>query len=281
MNPTAPFVLALFLLSGPQAPAKDRALESKLADSLAVMKDAASRYRFHADPGKGETLLIPDPLLRWSNPVAQEEDAGLFLWTRQGRPLAAAQFFVRKNLWMHEFQSLSESPFTVNWNGETIWDPKEAGLTFHVEPDSQPPEGSAVRRLRQMRTIAESFTASVEFQYENDSHYELRLLPRPLYRYGSAEGSVLDGTLWAFVQGTNPEVLLLVESRTAPDRTLRWNYAVAAMTSYPAEAKRKGKSVWKVGRQPIPTPEKRGPYIFRYDVPSGDRKPKGGAATDQ
>jgi hypothetical protein len=121
-----------------------------------------------------------------------------------------------------------------------------------------------------MRTVAESFTASVEFQYENPSHYELRLLARPLYRYGSADGKVLDGTLWAFVQGTNPEVLLLVESRSGRDITLRWNYAFAAMTSYPAEAKHKGKSVWKVGRQPIPTPDARGPYLFRYDVPTGD-----------
>ena len=47
-----------------------------------------------------------------------------------------------------------------------------------------------------------------------------------------------DGTLWALVQGTNPEVLLLVESRLGGDNTLRWNYAFAAMTSYPAEAKR-------------------------------------------
>ncbi len=123
-----------------------------------------------------------------------------------------------------------------------------------------------------MRTVAESFTASVEFQYDKDSHYELRLLPRPLYRYGSAEGKTLDGTLWAFVQGTNPEVLLLVESRPAPDQTLRWNYAFAAMTSYPAQARRNGKTVWKVERQPIPTPTTQGPYIFRYDVPTADGK---------
>jgi hypothetical protein len=123
-----------------------------------------------------------------------------------------------------------------------------------------------------MRALAESFTASVEFQYDKESHYELRLLSRPVYRYGSAQGTPLDGTLWAFVQGTNPEVLLLVESRPAPDQTLRWNYAVAAMTSYPAEAKRNGKSVWRVDRQPIPTPTSTGPYIFRYDVPTGDSK---------
>ncbi len=171
---------------------------------------------------------------------------------------------------MHEFQSLSESPFAVEWSGQTIWAAAQAGLTFQVAPDGPPPDSNAVRRLRQIRTVAESFTASVEFQYDNDTHYELRLLTRPLYRYGSAEGKALDGKLWAFVQGTNPEVLLLVELRRAPDHTLRWNYAFAAMTSYPAEAKRNRNSVWKVGRQTIPTPDIRGPYLFRYDVPTAD-----------
>jgi hypothetical protein len=269
----ARFIVTLALLpADPQLPLKQAASEAKAPDTLALMKDAATRYRFQASEGQATTKLIPDPILRWSNPVAQEEDAGLFLWVREGRPEAAAQFFVRKNVWMHEFQSLSESPFTVNWGGETIWSPSDAGLTFHGEPDSRPPDADANRRLRQMRTIAESFTASVEFQYENTSHYELRLLPRPVYRYGSSEGKVRDGTLWAFVQGTNPEALLQVESRPGPDQTLSWHYAFAAMTSYPAEAKRNGKSVWKVDRQPIPTPTTRGPYLFRYDVPTGDGK---------
>ena len=274
MNSTALFVLASILLAGPQVPAEHAVPDSKMTESLAAMKDAASTYRFQAAAGEGATVLIPDPVLRWSNPVAQEDDAGLFLWTRQGCPEAAAQFFVRKNLWMHEFQSLAESPFAVDWSGQTVWAPNQAGLIFHVDPDSRPPDSDAIRRLRQMRKVAESFTASVEFQYDKDSHYELRLLPRQLYRFGSAEGKVLDGTLWAFVQGTNPEVLLLVESRPAPDHTLRWNYAFAAMTSYPAQARRDGKSVWKVDRQPIPTPDTRGPYLFRYDVPTADDKSK-------
>jgi hypothetical protein len=267
MKSLASCIFALILLpADPQASTKRGAAEPKLSNTLAVMKAAATRYRFRSGAADGPMLLTPDPVLRWSNPVAQEEDAGLFLWTRQGRPEAAAQFFVRKNLWMHEFQSLSERPFTVEWNGQTIWAPRKAGLVFAVAPESPPPDDNAIGRLRQMRAVADSFTASVEFQYENTSHYELRLLTRPVYRYGSAEAHVLDGTLWAYVQGTNPEVLLLVEARPGRDNSLRWHYAFAAMTSYPADAKRNGRSVWNVGRQPIPTPDARGPYLFRYDV---------------
>jgi hypothetical protein len=144
------------------------------------------------------------------------EDAGLFLWTRQGCPEAAAQFFVRKNLWMHEFQSLAESPFAVDWSGQTVWAPKQAGLIFHVDPDSRPPDSDAIRRLRQMRKVAESFTASVEFQYDNDSHYELRLLPRPVYRFGSADGKVLDGTLWRWCKAPIPKCSYLLNRALRP-----------------------------------------------------------------
>ena len=67
---------------------------------------------------------------RWTNPVAEEEDAALFLWTRDGRPEAAAQFFVRKDNWMHEFQSLSAKGFAVEWDGREIWAPEKPGVTL-------------------------------------------------------------------------------------------------------------------------------------------------------
>ena len=48
---------------------------------------------------------------------------------------------------------------------------------------------------------------------------ELRLLATPLYRYRDTSPEGSDGALFAFVQGTDPEVLLLVE--TATTRPLR------------------------------------------------------------
>lgn len=273
MNWTASLIFAVVVLSNePPTSNENHTTESTPQKRLAVMKRAAGNYDFRADGGNERTLMHPEPILRWSNPVAEEEDAGLFLWTRQGRPEAAAQLFVRKNLWMHEFQSLSESPFTVDWDGRPVWSPRQPGVVFRELSGAPSPHSDASRRLRQMRMIAESFTASVEFQFAKESHYELRLLARPVHRYGSTDSKVLDGTLWAFAQGTNPEVLLLVESRSVPKSDAHWFYAFAAMTSYPAEARHDGKSVWKVDRQPIPTPTTQGTYLFRYDVPVSTRQ---------
>ena len=39
--------------------------------------------------------------------------------------------------------------------------------------------------------------------------HELRLMPQPLYRYDADdEGGTFDGALFAFAQGTDPEILL-------------------------------------------------------------------------
>ena len=44
------------------------------------------------------------------------------------------------------------------------------------------------------------------------SEWELRLMPTPLLRYSSATNKIIDGALFAFAQGTNPEALVLVEA---------------------------------------------------------------------
>ena len=208
--------------------------------------------------------------------MAEEEDAGLFLWNPRGKPEAAAALFVRKDIWMHEFQSLSESSFTVEWDGRLVWSPSKPGLRFQAVRAAQPPGKTVAQRLRQMRAIAGSFTAWVDFHYAEQSRYELRLLPTPIYRYGSTDREPIDGTVWAFVQGTNPEVLLLIEARrTEGNPGGEWHFALAAMTSYKAEVLSEGKSVWKVERQPIPRPTTRSAHT------SSETCPQEGADSDK
>ena len=75
---------------------------------------------------------------------------------------------------MHEFQSLSESSFTVEWDGRLVWSPSKPGLRFQAVRAAQPPGKTVAQRLRQMRAIAGSFTAWVDFHYAEQSRYELR-----------------------------------------------------------------------------------------------------------
>ncbi|HEY2252162.1 MAG TPA: hypothetical protein VGH74_13910 [Planctomycetaceae bacterium] len=72
---------------------------------------------------------------------------------------------------------------------------------------------------------------------------ELRLLTTPIYRYENPKGDAPDGAAIVFAQGTDPELLLLLETR-GPGETRRWHYALARMTIFELEARYADQAVW-------------------------------------
>jgi len=117
-----------------------------------------------------------------------------------------------------------------------------------------------------MRSFAERFTAAVDPSRSGkwQDRHQLRLLTTPVYRYADA-AEVLDGALFAFVQGTNPEVLLLIEAPQG-ESPGRWQYGFAPMTSFEAQVRRDDKIVWQQAVAPVPTRDIQGPYQFRWAV---------------
>ncbi len=92
---------------------------------------------------------------------------------------------------------------------------------------------------------------------DNSDREELRLLPRPLYRYDlkdsqAANPTLQDGALFGFVMGTDPEVVLLLEAVSRDGRSV-WQYAFARATSGGLEAKLDGKVVWVAEKYPSTT----------------------------
>ena len=78
-------------------------------------------------------------------------------------------------------------------------------------PDASPPSDKAPQRLVQMKALLGQLAA-----YEvgrTGSRYELRLMPRPLHRYNDDKAKVVDGAIFAFAYGTNPELLAVIEAR--------------------------------------------------------------------
>jgi len=236
---------------------------------LAFAKQAAESYHFRwGDRGDAEAKLCPDPLLRWNNQVIREDDGFLFLWTEgdKGRPVAAAQFFVAGKDWHHEFQSLSLHRFDgrceLNESRDWSWHPTSPGLEFVTSDTSDVPASSATQRLRQMKAIAERFTAAVDVNEAFDHPEQLRLLTTPIYRYSSASHSLEDGAVFAFVQGTNPEILVLIEAVTTDTNKTVAN-GFARMSSYNLRVLRDDRIVWKKDRAPVPQPDRISPYHFR------------------
>ena len=72
----------------------------------------------------------------------------------------------------------------------------------------------------------------------------LRMLPRELYRYQSKNPDLLDGAVFGFVQGTDPEALLLLEA-VREESGLQWQYALARRTNGEVTVDYDGRTVWK------------------------------------
>lgn len=269
MHPNKPItiLIALAVLTPPAfaqlaAPAeqsdKDRA---ELTLELATEKAAEFDFYLGGDPTKKLTLH-PRSVLRWSNPVSTALYGEVFIWTSNGRPEIIAsmhKFFQPDRRHMSgEFHSLSQGLIVGRRDEREVWAPQEAGVTLAMLPGAPSVARAAPRRLSQMRTLARGFSAEVSGRNEPDNLEQLRLLPKPIYRYESNDPALLDGAIFAFVQGTNPEVLLLLEARQSGNRHV-WQYALARFNSVELRASYEGQRVWSVPQVAPPWEDIRNP----------------------
>ena len=67
------------------------------------------------------------------------------------------------------------------------------------------------------------------------------MMAQPIHRY--AEEAAMDGAVFAFVQGTDPEALLLLESRTGKG-SVRWHFAFAAACGWKLHDAYRRREVW-------------------------------------
>jgi hypothetical protein len=235
-------LLAAVGLAG-HVPAQDR------KESLIALTQIAASYRVTLAT-KRMAKLNEEPVIRWTKPAGEIEDAALFIWTCEDRPVVAATFLWQKNIGLyHEFQSLSLEPLKAERHGESVWVTTKPGIKFAPVPDAPIPADTRNKRLVQMKALAEEFHSEAikgpPF-YAEKSVYKFRLLPKPLLTYH--ERPDRDGAIFAFVQDTDPEVLLILENRAHGDGT-RWEFAIAPMTGWQLNAWHKALKVWSVERR--------------------------------
>lgn len=214
-------------------------------------------------PEEGAAPLKPVAVLRWRNVVrGQVGEAMMAVWPHNGRPVAMASIYPWGEKMNHEFDSLSRGTKLVARDKErVVWSPEAAGVEFKAVPGAPKPAKAPAERLRQMKGIAERFKATMTgWAADNSDQEMLRLLPRPLYRYELAgakepDPNLLDGCLFAYVQGTDPEVVLVLEA-VGPADGAEWQYAFARATSGGLEVKLGDAVVWTADKHPrnrVPT----------------------------
>lgn len=232
--------------SGQAVPADQAMTEETVADALRVTTDAAKLYQFSVGGKNSRTLrLYPESVLRWSNPEAGEVYGNVFVWTDQNRPQVIGSFFQ----WYsplthgsHELHSLSQDPLQGRRGQETIWRSPGPGVLWNRVIDPPTVGDSNAVRLRQGRAIARRF--EIQKTDRAGASRRLRMLAQPIYRYGGDQSEIVDGMIFVFVQGTDPEVFLLLETRESGGQS-NWHYSLARMNSVKFVATYNGEQVWR------------------------------------
>lgn len=217
----------------------------------ALIESSVDWYELFPDVD-AETALRPEPVLRWRNAARRQAgEAMMVVWAHNGRPEAIASIFPWEGFLYHEFGSVSRAATLVaRDNGNVVWSPRTPGVEFKPVTDATPPADSPPARLRQMKAIAERFKATMTGWKGDDSdREELRLLPRPIYRYNvkpeqNSQPPLVDGALFAFVMGTDPETVMLLEAVGTPGEAT-WQYAFVRATSGGLEVRLGDEVVWK------------------------------------
>ena len=241
----------------PAEPKSLRELIDAAVTSIDVLADADAK-----------DAARPLVALRWANNARGSEDGLTLLYVFEGKPLATACLYPWNKRLVHDFESLSRGNIVARKDSQFVWQPKQSGVQFARIPDAPPPEATPAQRLRQIKSLAEQFQSSMlGWKADSSDREELRLLPRPLYRYEPKEGAVIDGAVFAFVMGTDPESLLLIEAVKEGDAAA-WEFAFARRTSGELEGRHQGKVVWHADRHPQTSDPTKPHFSIGAPIPS-------------
>jgi hypothetical protein len=188
------------------------------------------------------------PLLRYSDPTRGLTESNVLLdasvWRlgATGRPTALVTLEIYRSTTetgelAYEFLSLVDAKFSlVRKSAETVvWDATGSALKLRDLPGAPEPAKVASARLAQMRQLARRFAVRETLQGEQ---IPCRLLPQPIDRYESIGDNIVDGAIFAFANGTNPETGLVLECGNTG-----WSYGFVRLSSAEAKMELDGREV--------------------------------------
>lgn len=248
------------------------ATEAMKAWNAFYQHDAEKLYRFTLEPGDVELKLDPTPILRWTNPLEEGSIHGVvYVWRIAGRPVVVGQLFSYLNgqggrVYCHAMHSLARNgeKVTGSRNGKVFWTPAAPGVEMHNVPDGPSPAMTRAARLIQMKSISRRFTAFTEEATRGKRL--LRLLPTPLDRFPESDPAGVDGALFSFVVGNDPEVILLIEKDNRPTTGPVWQYGLIRSTRSTAVALLDEREVWRYDSADKNPSDPRGGYLSVHGI---------------
>ncbi len=248
-------LLSLVLLEGspsqpPSNPPIDVKAEAEEASSTA--KKLALEYVVRLEKASEKKLRMEaEPVLRWTNHLGRRFYGDVYIWTHEGRPEVVASIttiFTANRSTYTEIQSLSTGKPILSRDEKVVWEPSEPGVELKSLPSAPKPGATAAARLLQLRSLAGQFSVVADYGIGKEEKEDLRLMATPIYRYQSADQEVVDGGLFAFCKGTDPDAFLVIEGRRTKDG-VEWQFAFARFNgSCALRALHKDKEVWQADR---------------------------------
>ena len=235
-------------LGGENAPAI--AEQQKSVSPLRKLLDESLTWDELFNSKESATPMTARVAMRWANNARGSETGMTVLYLADGRPEAVCSIYPWEKRLIHEFDSLSRGTPIAKREGEVVWAPDKPGVQFQAVADAESPAETPVLRLRQMKSLARQFSSTMlGWRADKSDRETLRLLPQPLYRYESKRSDLLEGAVFAFTQGTDPESLLILEA-FQNQGNFEWQFAFVRNTSGELDGRHQDKIVWHADRFP-------------------------------
>lgn len=235
-----PFIFAMLTLgqAAAESPSETPKVDAAASEaSLKVLQERVETTTVTLTKNGGrKATLVAKPVFRYSDQLRHIDDAGVWLWTDRGRPVAAMKVekYQRGRFpipWLYCFSSLSSELIDADWTTAKPFHAKQPGVKW--QPLEDDPAMNRSARLIQMRDIARRFSVELLRDATGTDRTQMRLLTRPLYHCDETP-DILDGAVFAFTgTGTNPDVLLLLD---LPPKG-GWRFGIAGMTADGVSAK--------------------------------------------
>jgi hypothetical protein len=228
----------------PDEPSEIRKTAEQLVDSVELESLQAN--------GWVKAKRIDQPLLLYTDDTRGDDRGFLWGWGEKGRPLAVFEIFQnvqQRGVWTVCICNTSGGRLRAGRSGSPWWLENDSDIDFNDVPSAPPVATESAVRQRQMKLLAQNFTAH-EIWMPNNTRYDLRRLDRPLHSYRDEETGIVEGGLFAFANGTNPEILLFIEARQQKAKASKpvWQFGVGRSAYAELHLEYQGKEVFSAPR---------------------------------
>ena len=210
------------------------------------------------------------PVFRHAQPARGNDIGSVYLWLAEDkRPAVICTVFAwsdseTSRAVCFEAHSLTTTPLQLTSSDKRLWTSPTPGIEWKAFSHQVPPAVDDRRRKIQARQLSRQLTASTTSP--DNQRTELRSIATPIYEYSSASAAISYGAVFALCDGTDTEVILMLEEITASptnsEQKPGWRYSLVPFTDYKVQVEYNRKQVWE--SPPVKYGEDGKPHMINY-----------------